>query len=331
MSIVIKKTDILPFLRELKKEGFLIYAPIDKNGETIFDILDDESEKKLKLTYSTTILPPQKIIFSSRQILFNFKNNKITISKERKKVIIFGVHLNDIHAFLLLDDIFKKPLQDDYYSNKRKNTFIIGINQPPTPNHFQRAMGLDIHRGYDLFFNEIKDGYLINIGTEQGKRLLTAGLHLFQKSDWEEDVAKPLLDPLLSKPQLLSQAVEKGKNSKLWSELAEICFGCGNCTYVCPLCYCYEVEDELEINLKNGCRIRRWDSCLSPDFAIIAGGINFRKTLAERLYNWYHHKFVRMFQEYGKPGCVGCGRCITYCPAGINLYKNLKRLVDEIK
>lgn len=351
MSIVIKKINVLPFLHELKEEGFFIYAPTDKNGETVFETLENiesqkEKLKKINLIYSTTILPPQKIVFSSEQDLFHFelrrrhyknRNQKIlpsaftvTPTLTQEKILFFGVHLYDIHAFLLLDECFKKPLEDEYYLNKRKNISIIGINYVPNINPFHKAIGLDVRRGYDLFFNDIGSRFLVVIGSELGKKMIATGKQFFEDSIWEEDIIKPKVDPLFSNLQILSKAVEKGKNSKLWQELAEICFGCGNCTYVCPLCYCYEVEDKMSLNLKKGRRLRRWDSCLSPDFAIIAGGINFRKTLAERLYNWYYHKFVRMPHEYGKPGCVGCGRCITYCPAGINLYKNLKRLLNEL-
>jgi predicted aldo/keto reductase-like oxidoreductase len=107
--------------------------------------------------------------------------------------------------------------------------------------------------------------------------------------------------------------------------------GCGICTYVCPLCYCFSNEDEKSFDGEKCQRCRKWDSCILPDFALIAGGKNFRATLKQRYYNWYYHKFVRAYQEFGRSHCVACGRCQSYCPAQIDIYQVLSRIVIDYK
>jgi ferredoxin len=137
---------------------------------------------------------------------------------------------------------------------------------------------------------------------------------------------------LLLDPELLANAVEwSWKNSpKIWEDLAERCLGCGICTYVCPLCHCFSIEDRVGLDDKCS-RCRKWDACTLPGFAKIAGGHSFRPTIKERYYNWFYHKFVRAYKEYGKSQCVGCGRCKKYCPAQIDIQEVLKTILEDYK
>ena len=142
-------------------------------------------------------------------------------------------------------------------------------------------------------------------------------------TEWQESMRKILIDS-----ELLAEAVEWSHSHKIWDELAEKCLGCGICTYVCPLCYCFSLEDR--VGLDNKCtRCRKWDACTLPNFSKIAGGFSFRKTLKERYYNWFYHKFVRAYREYGKSQCVGCERCKLQCPAKIDIQEVLKIILED--
>jgi len=133
---------------------------------------------------------------------------------------------------------------------------------------------------------------------------------------------------LLLDSELLADAVEWSRNHKIWDELAEKCLGCGICTYVCPLCYCFSLEDKVGLDDKCS-RCRKWDACTLPGFSKITGGHDFRPTLKEKYYNWFYHKFVRAYREYGKSQCVGCERCKSQCPAKIDILEVLKTILED--
>ncbi|MFH0803825.1 MAG: 4Fe-4S dicluster domain-containing protein, partial [Candidatus Tagabacteria bacterium] len=125
-------------------------------------------------------------------------------------------------------------------------------------------------------------------------------------------------------------------DSAIWEELAGLCLGCGICAYVCPLCYCFSIEDSVGLDGNKYTRCRQWDACTLPRFSQISGalpdgrqGFNFHKTIKERYYNWFFHKFVRAYKEYGKAQCVACGRCQKYCPAKIDIEKVLIEIVKK--
>jgi sulfhydrogenase subunit beta (sulfur reductase) len=221
-----------------------------------------------------------------------------------------------------------KPKKDHYYLEQRKKTIIIGIEHKPTPEHFDHLFEFDIEGGYDLFFNPIRDFYLVSVGSKIGEKL--AKLPFFEDSSWKIKRTKEKDKDIIFSPKT-SKLIENSKDSKIWDEVASRCFGCGICSYVCPLCYCFETLDEISLGDNKKCRYRRWDSCLLPEFFEISGGVNLKEKLRDRIYNWYYHKFVRMPEEYGHPGCVGCGRCIAQCPAKINFRNVLENLIKESK
>jgi sulfhydrogenase subunit beta (sulfur reductase) len=107
-----------------------------------------------------------------------------------------------------------------------------------------------------------------------------------------------------------------------WDEVANRCLACTNCTLVCPTCFCFSVEDVSDLALENAERVRRWDSCFNPDFARVSGG-NFRASVRGRYRQWLTHKFASWIDQFGTSGCIGCGRCITWCPVGIDVTEEI--------
>jgi ferredoxin len=107
-----------------------------------------------------------------------------------------------------------------------------------------------------------------------------------------------------------------------WDNVTDRCLACTNCTIVCPTCFCSSVEDVTDLSLENAERIRRWDSCFNPEFAQVHGG-NFRTTIRGRYRQWLTHKFASWFDQFDVSGCVGCGRCITWCPVGIDVTEEI--------
>jgi sulfhydrogenase subunit beta (sulfur reductase) len=124
----------------------------------------------------------------------------------------------------------------------------------------------------------------------------------------------------------LPEIFEMEYQSGIWDELGDKCLSCGSCSMVCPTCYCYDVQDDVELGSRAGSRVRSWDSCLFATHALVAGGENFRKTRASRIKFRFYHKQRGFVAEYGRPSCVGCGRCIAACPVKIDIIEVIERL-----
>jgi len=306
-------------------EKYDIYAPVNTHDEAVFSkyrFQKIEGNERVALHYAVTATPPTKYLFPARETILEFEKGKIVKScPNKRKSIIFGLNIHDLLGINLLDQEFSSPIEDEKYSQNRKGFLLFSIDcfDPP-----REAV-------YDIHFKKIDEGvYEALAKSPDGKRIVKENQKLFTKlSKATKKHCKEKTTPL-HHPDL-PEIVEKSKNDPIWDNLAEICFGCGICTYVCPVCYCFETEDNVKIEgLKDceGCRLRRWDSCMLPDFASISSH-DFRPELRDRIYNWYHHKFVRTPREHGTVGCVDCERCIVYCPARINFHSTLQYLIKK--
>jgi len=257
----------------------------------------EEFLEKLKEKFEVFDLREDKLPF--KKYFLPAEEKMFPIPKPPKKFVIFGLNPVDLEALIQLDEIMSKPKEDFYYWQRRKQAIVIGIE----------ADMKKLAKEYGEFFEE--------------GNLTEAELPV--SSDWSDSMCQLLIDS-----ELLADAIEWSHSHKIWDELAEKCLGCGICTYVCPLCYCFSLEDK--VGLDNKCsRCRKWDACTLPNFSKIAGGHNFRPTLKERYYNWFYHKFVRAYREYGKSQCVGCGRCKNQCPAKIDILEVLKIILEDYK
>jgi sulfhydrogenase subunit beta (sulfur reductase) len=319
MAKIIYDSGISDFLDEISQES-IVYAPVfvSKNhpDQINFQIWDGSS--KLALNYPATILPPKALLMPNGEVIFNFSDGKATPTKVDLKTI-FGLSLEDLDGIHRLGEIMKKPVSDQPYATNRGETFLIGLDKYSPP----------INLDFDLYFQEFEPGvFSVTAKTKQGKKWLMTKHFKNHQANIPRVTKKP--DPLLSDP-LLPRAIKDSASHPVWNELTEICFGCGICSYVCPLCYCFEVEDKIEFG-DAGCgeRCRNWDSCMLKNFANTTNH-NFRPELHDRIYNWYYHKFYRLPQESGFSGCVDCNRCTIYCPAKINFRRVLTRVLTDYK
>jgi len=198
---------------------------------------------------------------------------------------------------------------------------IVGVEGRDYPEGFSAQLGIGAPDNLDMVLFDEGERYVIRTFTDGGKDLV--------KNDNIKAADMPERDLQMDEGEKLDLKkieafLDKGPDQPLWHELAEKCFACGACSYVCPICHCFDVEDRISLSGNEGERMRCWDSCMLADFAAVAGGGNFRKERYERIHNWYHHKFSRAIKERGEPDCVGCGRCIQYCPAKIDILGAIK-------
>lgn len=314
MAKIITEIDLAELTYELAKKKTL-FAPVKEVGKSVFSKVTANST--LLFSSRGTILPPKEYLLPPSEVLFRYENGKVA-SDILEKIILFGLSIEDLEGVSRLTKIFAEPVADRPYLSRRENTIIIGVDRFSPPKHIP----------FDVYLMKLPNKkYSAYAGSKEGQEILSSPL--FKNQTLHITAVKKKKDVILSDPEL-PRAIEKSKNHPVWKELATICFGCGVCSYVCPLCYCFETEDKEEMGEEKGARCRTWDSCMLDHFAETTAG-NFRPELVQRIYNWYFHKFVRMPAEYGFTGCVDCDRCTIYCPAKINYRVVLTRVLADYK
>lgn len=299
---------------EALSNDFEVFFPVKKDKEIIFT--NDKNEIK-NFNWGLSHIPPKQFFLPYYEELLHYQeDNIITPSIKNNPKIIFGVHPYDVRAITLLDKIFSGKYPDFYYQRRRKNFYIIGMGDYEFKNLFEP----------DIFLNSNGDTYEIHLKNKKAAFLLNYN-GIFVKSVFEKEEKFYKEDPLFENIEKLSIAVEKSYSSKIWDELAKIDLSCGICSYVCPLCYCFDIENKINIDDNyQAKKCRSCTSCYNSDF-FETSDHNFKSELRDRIYNWYYHKFVRMPREIGHVGCIDCGRCIKYCPAKINFKNVLKSIM----
>ncbi len=337
MNLQVMPKDALVEWVELLRVQYRVVGPKRKADHHVFG--DIQSAAELDLSYSSTILPPKKMLLPQREDLFAFQDNGRRLEPiwENRQTVILGVHTCDLHAITLLDQASSQGVADQHYWSRRQNITLASIEclRPCSEDAFCKDMGtLAVPEAFDLHLTDLGQAYAIDIGSEKGAALLQGLTALRPATDddyrqfnqvisakWPNFPYRLEAD-LSELPSLLSV----GYRSFIWEEIGEQCLGCGSCTIVCPTCYCFDVVDEVDFSLAAGTRLRVWDSCQLSDFAGVAGGHDFRSTQASRQRHRFCHKFKYQVEAFGQAGCVGCGRCAETCLVHIKPVDVLNKL-----
>jgi len=335
MDKTLKKEDLWEFIEYLRRD-YEVVGPQRKVDEYVFDYIGDPAE--MALDYSTTILPPKKLFFPPKEPLYGYEKvgDEVILhdlsEKWDKKRVLFGVHPCDLNGMLILDGVFKGEFEDPLYLYRRKNTLIVCLAcKNPTEYCFCDAMGAGptIEKGYDLLVTDIGDEYYFRAGSKAGQKILRAD---FFRGATKDDRKKKEAEVLKIKNKLCSSftvdGLEERMKGKFWSRLWEAhtrrCVLCGACNFACPTCYCFNVIDETDFAGRKGERVRVWDACHFKNFALVAGGLNFRGGKVPRVKLRLYHKLCYSIEQRGVYDCVGCGRCIQFCPAKIDIREIIK-------
>jgi NAD(P)H-flavin reductase/Fe-S-cluster-containing hydrogenase component 2 len=242
-----------------------------------------------------------------------------------------GVRACEIAALHIQDRVLLDgPVVDHDYAARRRDNLIVAVECAVAGETcFCTSMGTgpEVRDGFDLALSELDDGFVVRVGSVAGESVVK-DLALVEASDSQlgaahESVARvraemPPTIPLEGLPERLVAAAQ----SPRWQQIAERCLACTNCTLVCPTCFCTSVTQRSDLDGQVASTERSWDSCFTLDFARIAGG-NFRPRVADRYRQWLTHKFGTWPAQFGTSGCVGCGRCIAWCPVGIDVREEL--------
>jgi sulfhydrogenase subunit beta (sulfur reductase) len=322
----LQKKDLFAFLKVISREAEL-WAPTAKGDKFAYGRVQDFS--RIAMDAVRTIIPPKKIMVPSLFNMFDFteKGYQEDLSHVTDR-ILFGIHPCDIHGLLILDKLFSQAYLDPYYLEPRKKTLILGLSCLPDAYCFCKSTHTDIiEEGYDLFFTDLESYFLVWIGSSRGDDLIRLSPDFFDDkltekdiqtyTKWQEkrDNAFKTTINFTRMPDLM----ELNYKAPFWEEVGSACLACGSCSMVCPTCNCYNVVDKLFLGNKPGKRLRHWDSCTLPEYSAVAGGENFREHKSQRLKLWYTHKLQAYVSKYGKPSCVGCGRCLVTCPVQIHI------------
>jgi len=336
LYLKLPKENFDAFFESLKDFG-KIYGPV-KTGVSVHAFKEVSSANQMDLSYTRTMIPPKKFFVKPQEKIFEFNEEKAEfkeVFEENDKTVIFGIHPCDINALKLLDKIYLDEMPDAYYWKRRENTVLVGISCHPDEYCFCKSVGTSYATdGFDLFLHEISEGYLVRVASERGQEIVAKNKDLVQEveaKDLEEFKNSEL--KRLSEFELelnisgLQDMLELAHDSPVWEEYADKCFGCGNCNLVCPTCRCYDVVDYVNLDIKTGERVRKWDSCMLRKHGLVAGGLNFRPTRVERLRNRFNCKGSLREDMLN---CVGCGRCTVYCPADIRYVEVMKKVRGEL-
>ena len=307
-------------------EDLVRYQPVNSPDAIAFDFTRTAiSPKEFFLPASEAILTIERV----RQIAAGSNNPEWNVKLGEPELdrsqVLFAIRPCDTHALLALDALLLQEPVDAYYARRRKQTTLIGLAcEHPGATCFCTSLSFapDDSNGMDVMLYPVEGGYALEAQTEKGQ-VLTDNLALApyrgerpQKTWLPAEFSVP---PRVVWTQLF--------NDPHWGRLADRCLSCKICAYVCPTCRCFDVRDYIVaqgLGYQKIERLRCWDSCMAEGYRRIAGGHNPRPTKAQRLRNRFYCKFDYYPADFGALACVGCGRCIEYCPVNVDITEVLQ-------
>ncbi len=269
------------------------------------------------------------------------RNHGFQILEEKQepaRIAFIGVRACELHAIARQDHIFLQGAYvDSFYQTRRKHTFLVAVNCGHAgATCFCASMntGPQATSGFDLALTEVLQNgrhyFLVETGSEQGAAVLHEVPHQIASAEEKAAAEKIVADAAAQMGRSLNTAGIKellyhNAEHPRWEEVASRCLNCANCTMVCPTCFCTTVEDVTDLTGEHAERWRKWDSCFTTDFSYIHGG-SVRPSAKARYRQWLTHKLAAWIDQFGTSGCVGCGRCITWCPVGIDITEEVRAI-----
>lgn len=338
-------------------KGYRVLGPTLRDGTVMWDEIrrmtdlpvgwqdnQDPARYRLERTESPRIFDVVNGQESLKRFAFAPREQLLTIERANgtfvahatvprtEKLAFLGVRSCDLAGLGVQDRIFLRDLYPDpYYHARRDGFFLVAVNctrAVPTCFCASMATGPKARAGFDLAMTELEDQFVIEAGSRTGEAVL-AELPLSAASPEQVAGADAAIEAC-AKSQTrsidnsqLPEGLYNAHEHPRWDDVAARCLSCTNCTMVCPTCFCHAVEEVPSLARDSSQHLRLWDSCYTPDHGYIHGK-NIRPTIKDRYRQWLTHKVASWIDQFGMSGCVGCGRCITWCPVGIDLTEELR-------
>jgi sulfhydrogenase subunit beta (sulfur reductase) len=354
-----------PLVGALSARGFRVLGPTVHNGAIVYDDLSAASELPIgwgdeqapgtyrlrrrdddaRFGYAVGPHSWKQFLFPARVRLWGARRTDEGFELEERvpaegPFAFFGVRACELHGIAIQDRIFIDGRHvDTDYAGRREDAFIVAVNCfEPGGTCFCVSMGTGpkVQAGYDLALTEILDGehrFLVEVGSERGAAVLAelprrdAGPSDLHAAAEAVEGAAGKMGRSLDAHDLRGLLARNLEHPR-WDDVAERCLTCGNCTLVCPTCFCSAVEEVTDLAGDHAERVRVWDSCYSVDHSYIHGG-PVRPSGRARYRQWLTHKFGTWHDQFGTSGCIGCGRCITWCPVGIDVTEELTAIRES--
>jgi sulfhydrogenase subunit beta (sulfur reductase) len=347
-------------VRELVTRGYVVIGPVLRDGAIRLEPITDPSElvsgvgdrqeagryevsqadgERRRFSLSNGPDSAKRFLFPARETTTDLSrgDGRIRIEEralDQPRYAFVGLRSCDLHAIALQDHVFLEgPVADQPYELRRSSAFLIGVDcAEPGGTCFCASTGTGpaCTQGFDLALTEVSSGFVVRTGSTAGEELV-ASIGFRQATVREETEAERVRASAEGKMgrshdvEGVSDLLVRNRTHPRWAAIAERCLACGNCTAVCPTCFCHDVVDTVALGGDRTARTREWASCFSREFSHVAGG-PVRRSGAARYRQWLTHKFSSWVDQFGTLGCVGCGRCISWCPAGIDLMAEIEEI-----
>ncbi|MEK6645651.1 MAG: 4Fe-4S dicluster domain-containing protein [Candidatus Firestonebacteria bacterium] len=338
---LIEKLKISELVVWLKNKQYKVVGPKAKENQFVYGDLDSPDE--LKLEHKPPVLALKKYYLPQEENLLNFsfgetKGKEVDVSNNF--TVVFGAHTCDIAGVICLENACDIEPKDNNFFERNKNILIIGIECLKPCDEYATCVTMGTHNpkgGYDLMLTDIGNQYLVHVNSQEGLNVV-ANDKIFVDADSEyiskvnrirTDKTNVFNKQLNVAENEIGVLLGRTVKSPVWDDIGKRCLSCGNCTNVCPTCYCFDVRDEVNLAVTEGRRYRVWDSCQLKEFAEVAGGENFRKDRKKRQQHRLFRKFKYPIEKYNRNFCVGCGRCSRTCMAKISLIETINSLAKE--
>ncbi len=364
-SVVLNPAELDRLIAVLSNEGYQVIGPTVRDGAVVYEPLqtaaglpwgwsdrqDGGSYRLVKSgrnaafdyvvgpqSWKRYLYPPAQRLWQAQRRGKGFLG--VTRNSPTPRYAFFGVRSCELHALRIQDRVFNNgAFADPGYLARRAAAFLVAVNcARPAGTCFCASMntGPKANEGFDLALTELLDSnrheFLLEVGSTRGAAILERLSH--RPANYEDLEAAQAVWSAAT--QAMGRTMITGVETLLknnleharWDEVGQRCLNCGNCTLVCPTCFCTTMEDTTDLTGQTTERWRKWDSCFTLDFSYIHGG-SIRRDSRSRYRQWLTHKLATWHDQFGSSGCVGCGRCITWCPVGIDLTEEARAIRDN--